>query len=228
MRYSGFKTDKVRVFPGLNRMADYERHLGNRNRRVTLLELGVLGGESLLLWREFFPNSEVIGIDRKLPPSFGPHVGIKMLCGEQSDAEFLSRVGQTCGPFDIIVDDCSHFGDLSKVSFWGLFPHLKPGGLYVIEDWSTGYLRDWPDGHSYTAPPPNLLARRLARRLGIKLRWPCYSYGMVGFVKELVDHVAMFDIGRGVTGNTEGGVSPFESMVFTPGAVIITKRKGVL
>jgi spermidine synthase len=45
--------------------------------------------------------------------------------------------------FDIIIDDASHFGDLTKIAFWHLFDnHLKPSGLYVIEDWGTGYWSD--------------------------------------------------------------------------------------
>ena len=51
--------------------------------------------------------------------------------------------------FDIIIDDASHFGDLTKIAFWHLLDnHLKPSGLYVIEDWGTGYWSDWPGGKS--------------------------------------------------------------------------------
>jgi hypothetical protein len=41
--------------------------------------------------------------------------------------------------FDIIIDDASHIGELTKTAFWHLFDnHLKPNGLYAIEDWGTG------------------------------------------------------------------------------------------
>jgi hypothetical protein len=57
--------------------------------------------------------------------------------------------------FDIIIDDASHFGDLTKIAFWHLFDnHLKPSRLYVIEDWGTGYWSDWTDGKNL--PPPVL------------------------------------------------------------------------
>ena len=61
----------------------------------------------------------------------------------------LSVVARKTAPegFDIIIDDASHFGDLTKIAFWHLFDnHLKPSGLYVIEDWGTGYWSDWTDG----------------------------------------------------------------------------------
>ena len=54
---------------------------------------------------------------------------------------------QAPGGFDIIIDDASHIGELTKTTFWHLFDHhLKPGGLYAIEDWGTGYLDDFSDG----------------------------------------------------------------------------------
>ena len=54
--------------------------------------------------------------------------------------------------FDIIIDDASHIGELTKATFWHLFDrHLKPGGLYAIEDWGTGYLDDFPDGKKIRA-----------------------------------------------------------------------------
>jgi len=225
MRFDSFQTDKVKRFPGFNRMADYERFLGDRQRPVTLLELGVLDGESLLLWRSFFPRSTLVGFDRQLPKHCVPTSNVTLYRGEQDDVEWLAHIGKNSGPFDIIVDDCSHFGELSKISFWALWPYLKAGGLYVVEDWGTGYLKDWPDGHRYRprSIPPVLY--KLARRLHIKLPWPCHSYGMVGFAKELMDRMAMFDIGRKRSTNYEGAISPFQHMVITPGAVIITKRE---
>ncbi|MCK4913151.1 MAG: hypothetical protein KAS69_00960 [Planctomycetes bacterium] len=68
--------------------------------------------------------------------------------GHQEDTDLLDRIGKESAPqgFDIIVDDCSHLAELTSRSFWHLFDnHLKPGGLYVIEDWGTGYTNDWVD-----------------------------------------------------------------------------------
>ena len=37
---------------------------------------------------------------------------------------------------DLVVDDASHYLDPTRASFDVLFPRLRPGGLYVIEDWT--------------------------------------------------------------------------------------------
>jgi hypothetical protein len=37
---------------------------------------------------------------------------------------------------DLVIDDASHLYPFTKGSFETLFPRLRPGGLYIIEDWS--------------------------------------------------------------------------------------------
>jgi len=120
-------------------------------KEVTLLELGIHKGGSLKLWRDYFPLGKIVGIDLNMPETITAENNIHMYRGNQADTAFLSRVAGEIAPdgFDIIIDDASHVGELSKISFWHLFDnHLKPGGLYVIEDWTTGYWDNWPDGKS--------------------------------------------------------------------------------
>jgi cephalosporin hydroxylase len=44
-------------------------------------------------------------------------------------------------PLDLVIDDASHYYDESTASFESLFPHLRAGGLYIIEDWNWEHLR---------------------------------------------------------------------------------------
>jgi hypothetical protein len=112
--------------------------------------------------------------------------------------------------FDIIIDDASHIGELTKTTFWHLFHHhLKPGGLYAIEDWGTGYFDDFPDGKRFD-PKPSILDP-----------FPSHSHGMVGFIKELVDEQCAGSIALGR--NEEFRLSNFKSLLITEGVVIITK-----
>jgi len=111
------------------------------HKKITLLELGVEKGDSLLLWRDYFPFGTTTGIDITLPDGFDPGERIHTFEGSQADPQFLSQVADNVAPegFDIIIDDASHFGELTKTAFWHLFDnHLKPNGLYAIEDWGTG------------------------------------------------------------------------------------------
>ena len=148
----------------------------------------------------------------ELPPDFIPGERIQLFKGSQADTQFLSQVATSIAPegFDIIIDDASHIGELTKTTFWHLFHHhLKPGGLYVIEDWGTGYLDDFPDGKKFDPKPSNFDP------------FPCHSHGMVGFVKELVDEQAAGSITLGR--KEQFRLSKFGSLVITEGVVLVTK-----
>ena len=202
-------------------------------RKIVLLELGVHKGGSLLLWRDYFPLGTIVGIDINLPKEFKPTDRIHLYEGSQTDAKFISRVANEIAPdgFDIIIDDASHIGEFTKMAFWHLFDnHLKPKGLYVIEDWGTGYWGDWPDGKSFDLESyfqPHLALNRLWLKIASKLRLKtpmrCHSYGMVGFIKQLVDEQGAHDVTRKrLKGESKRG-SKFESIVITPSIVFVRK-----
>lgn len=72
--------------------------------------------------------------DRRLEGSVFTHYGV-----DQADRDRLGRlVDHDLGghPIDLVIDDCSHAHDPTRSSFETLFPRLRPGGLYVIEDWN--------------------------------------------------------------------------------------------
>lgn len=93
------------------------------------------GGASIKMWADYFPRAHIYGID--VNPA--PHLDtdrITTFVADQSDTEQLGKVVEAAGPepFDVIVDDGSHFHNHQQISFGYLFKHLKPGGLYFIED----------------------------------------------------------------------------------------------
>jgi hypothetical protein len=203
------------------------------NKKIILLELGVYKGGSLLLWRDYFPYATVVGIDLNLPKDFKPGNRIHLFEGSQTDIQFLSRTANEIAPdgFDIIIDDASHIGELTKTAFWHLFDnHLKPNGLYAIEDWGTGYLDDWPDGkgldlETYSEPKSRDGLSWLNRLKKVWTKTPLrsHSHGMVGFIKQLIDEQGAGNATKGrLEGKPKRG-SKFENMLITPGVVFISK-----
>ena len=115
--------------------------------RLRILEIGIggesdprEGGRSLRVWKSFFRNSQIYGIDihdkKPLEES-----RITTFRGSQADAVFLKSVAKQVGGFDIIIDDGSHVNDHVIISFETLFPFLSENGLYVVEDTQHSY---WP------------------------------------------------------------------------------------
>jgi hypothetical protein len=221
-------------------------------REIALLELGIDKGGSLQLWHDYFENAIIVGLDIK-PVHIENSTGrIHVYQGFQHDTDLLDRIALETAPcgFDVIIDDASHIGDLTRISFWHLFDNwLKPGGLYVIEDWGTGYWDDWLDGSGYRPRSTFCLESitdailrklgkesrktRLRRNLSqvfLKIRkWLWFfgraghNFGMVGFIKELVDECAMGDITDPNHGKPPYRPSKFEKIQIVPGQVFIIK-----
>ena len=219
---------------------------------VKLLELGIKHGGSLFLWRDYFEKGVIAGLDIN-PVTLNDDSGrIHTYQGMQQDTALLDRIAQDVAPdgFDVIIDDCSHIGILSRSSFWHLFEnHLKKGGLYIIEDWGTGYWDHWVDGVRYKpggkgfSQPLYKVTRGLARLqqfpslrhlplVGGLLRaakasivrreFHSHDCGMVGFVKELVDELGRPDIASAAGGSST--TSKFREMKVYSSHLFITKN----
>jgi len=130
---------------------------GLRYRRLKLLEIGVLRGESLLAWRAYFPRAVTVGLDLDDKRALTAGKRTRVYQGDQGSAADLSRICAAEGPFDIVIDDGSHLSRHQLFSFLRLFPHIKDGGLYVIEDVQTSFWSgnvaecEW-DGRHITDP----------------------------------------------------------------------------
>lgn len=125
--------------------AAHFKHL--RKKPLNLLEIGVggyehknSGGHSLRMWKQYFYNSNIFSFDiydKKLLSK----KRIKIFQGSQSDIKFLIYIANVMNTIDIIIDDGSHVNSDVITSFVTLFPYLKNGGIYCIEDTQTSY---WP------------------------------------------------------------------------------------
>lgn len=118
----------------------------SRRKAVRLLEIGVggyagaLGGESLRMWASYFRRGRIFGVDLfdKTALSAGR---VQVFQCSQVDAPKLTELAKAHGPFDFILDDGSHLNAHQIETFGILWPHLKDGGTYIVEDVQTSY---WP------------------------------------------------------------------------------------
>jgi demethylmacrocin O-methyltransferase len=124
----------------------YEREFAPyRDEPVRILEIGIggfdgdLGGGSLRMWKRYFHRGQVFGIDLFDKSALDEPRLTALVC-DQSDPEALAALAREHGPFDIVIDDGSHENEHVRISFDALFPHLRSGGLYVIEDMQTAYI----------------------------------------------------------------------------------------
>jgi demethylmacrocin O-methyltransferase len=142
-----YKTDKIgRHFY----TPHYMHHLKKfKYKKINLLEIGVggwddpyLGAHSLRMWKRYFPFAKIYSLDiyDKSPLN---EKRIKIFRGSQVDKDFLDKVCDEIGDLDIIIDDGSHINEHVIETFKLMFPKLKDGGIYVVEDTQTSYWKDF-------------------------------------------------------------------------------------
>ena len=112
-----------------------------------MLEVGIFQGGSAALWPLVLPLERYAGIDIRdteqlaFPPSVTEHPRWKVvrLYGKtsQDDASTLNTIIDGLGgPLDLVVDDASHEYRLTERTFEIVFPRMRAGGMYIIEDWA--------------------------------------------------------------------------------------------
>ena len=121
--------------PGNGYALFYESLFGaTRLSTRSVLEIGIHKGASLLVWREWFPLAQIVGVDCN-PVSIQDYgERIIALHGNVRDPAFLTDLATRYMELDIVIDDGSHqFAD-QLPAFNALFPCVSPGGWYIIED----------------------------------------------------------------------------------------------
>jgi hypothetical protein len=115
-----------------------------RDQPIKFLEIGIWKGYSVKLWEEYFKNAELHFIDITFQNvEYFSERSKYHLANQESPKDLQNFIQETGGEFDIIVDDGGHTMGQQIVSFCTLFPHVKSGGMYIIEDLHTSYWRSF-------------------------------------------------------------------------------------
>ena len=139
------------------------------------------------MWRQYFPYANVFGFDIDDFSSVKiDHC--KIIRGDMSSRDDLARLIRAIGrPIDIIIEDGSHASHHQQIALGYLFPHIRPGGLYIIED------LHWQD--ETIEPSDGLKTRDILRRCQIDglIRSPFFMPGEQDYIQKNVNKVMLFD-----------------------------------
>lgn len=117
--------------------------------RPTVLELGIAAGGSTALLALLAAPRKLVAVELARQPVVAleefieahglgdvvrTHYGIDQADRERLTTILADELGGT--PLDLVIDDASHRLVPSRASFEVIFPHVRTGGLYLIEDWN--------------------------------------------------------------------------------------------
>ena len=138
-----YKSDKSRDDHSYVKL--YNMLFANIRHTITnITEIGIAAGQSLQAWYRYFPNAEIHAFDikwygngkveenmNKLRPRVHPHI-VDLL--GPNITNITSQLGFMPESMDIIIDDGPHTVRSQEGFLQKLFPAVKPGGYYIIED----------------------------------------------------------------------------------------------
>lgn len=166
---------------------------------VSLLEIGWFDGASMKMWAEYLHHdSTIVGVDIE---DKDPIRGVHFRRADAAHTEVVSTVGEF-GPFDFIIDDGSHLPPDVISSFILLWPRVRPGGYYIVEDLHVSYHRGWLGN-----PDPDARGAR--------------GETSMQFLRRLADDV---HFGHAGAGPAKRRVSDVASIAFYPGLAVIRKK----
>lgn len=123
----------------------------HRLDRLNVTEVGVLTGSSILMWASYFPRAEVWGLDIALQPVAKHRCKnesrIHLHAADSQSEKTPAKLGLADESMDLVIDDGDHSREGNSLTAAALWPLVRPGGLYVIEDVATGADQRGKQGH---------------------------------------------------------------------------------
>jgi hypothetical protein len=175
----------------------YDRHFAPYRRRpVKVLEFGVSYGGSLRMWRDYFGRkARIVGVDIDPRCLVGAGHRIEVVIGDQDDRDFLTKVAEEHGPFDVVIEDGGHTMTQQINTFEVIWPHVRTGGVYLAEDLHTSYWTNYGGGlrepASFIEYAKDLIDRQNAWHSRGQLKPDVYTKTIGGI--HVYDSIIVFD-----------------------------------
>lgn len=128
----------------------YSRYFADlKDKPIKFLEIGIYKGASVKMWEKYFTAADLHFIDITFDNAeYSSPRSHYYLCNQESVPGLQKFIQDAGGNFDVIINDGGHTMNQQITSFKTLFPHVKRGGMYIIEDLHTSYWSSWPGGNT--------------------------------------------------------------------------------
>ncbi|MBS1182905.1 MAG: hypothetical protein H6Q99_2785 [Proteobacteria bacterium] len=149
---SSFERSPYRSIKNDSYFPAYDKLLSKyRGKQITIAEIGVLGGGSLFMWRDFFgPSARIIGIDLNPAAIKWREHGYEIFIGNQESDDFWDSFFSEVGKIDVLVDDGGHTNYQQLKTLHKTIPRINDGGVVLIEDTQTSYMKSFGNPSPYS------------------------------------------------------------------------------
>lgn len=122
-----------------------------RGQKFTFVEIGVLNGGSLFMWRDYFgPEARIIGVEYNPDAVRWREHGFEIFIGSQSDPQFWEKFFREVGAVDVVLDDGGHTNEQQIVTVDQCLPFVNDGGLIIVEDTCASYIKGFGNPSRYS------------------------------------------------------------------------------
>ena len=123
---------------------------GLYEKSLTIIEIGVLHGGSLEVYKKLFKNSRIIGIDKNPKVKQLEQYGFEIFIADQADYTEMERVFTEIGNFDILIDDGGHTYEQQVVTCEVALKYANDKSMIIVEDTHTSYIKDFHPKSKHT------------------------------------------------------------------------------
>lgn len=149
----------LRVLRDVNQLAYMDRICVDVGAQV-IVEVGFFDGGSTLFYLERYSAERVLALDIRwnvaalddamARGAYGDRLLVGYGVSQDDETALNAQLARLeCRPIDLIIDDASHMLNLSIATFEILFPHVRKGGVYILEDWGWAHQSGTQPGDPY-------------------------------------------------------------------------------
>ena len=150
--FEAFRKAAYRSIKQDSYFAAYDKVLAKYvGKAPVIVDVGILSGGSLFMWRDFLgPEARIIGVELNPAATKWREHGFEIFIGDQSSGGFWNTFFEQVGPIDILIDDGGHTNYQQLKTLHEAIPHVRDGGIVLIEDTHASYMKNFGNPSKYS------------------------------------------------------------------------------
>lgn len=114
-----------------------------KDKPIKFLGIGIGNGDNVKLWEDYFKNGHLYFLDANFSQiEYYSDRSLYLWANQECPQALQNAIVKIGSDFDLIIESDGDTKNQQIVSFQTLFPHVKKGGMYIIEGLDASYSID--------------------------------------------------------------------------------------